>query len=397
HEENNIVTRAVSETPGLEKQLTFRGSKKQGTITPLPTERSMIRGDLMEERSKSAGVDMRRSYETKRFKENAVKSKSTSHVASKPDPNKVLSYLKKNKYDDQVPEKTNAYEKLIEMRSQLGWVVDIPRHGPDTREAMEKLKDVVEDEHGTEKPKDDTGEFFYCLPKNHKDPRARYNPYDLEVVSANTARSQKMYFTISASYVTMCYESDDKMKESNATSALWWLWERRLFNMVFNFPVFEKFRLWKTFKNWKEAILRQKNKGQQEKLYRSLFIANEVLQGCLIHVRSLCESARNITKDGTTSSLISFVDLDSSLTLTLHEFEARQKSRCDKGLQQLSALREKIIEIVWESCATVAEMEGITQGIREEENQIKSSKVIMDSNQQHRQTIKTTSSNKKEK
>ena len=51
------------------------------------------------ERSKSAGVDTRRSADSKRTKI-TVKSQSTSHVSSKPDSTKVLSYLKKNRYDD---------------------------------------------------------------------------------------------------------------------------------------------------------------------------------------------------------------------------------------------------------------------------------------------------------
>merc|ERR1712058_215360 len=142
------------------------------------------------------------------------------------------------------------------------------------------------------------------------------------------------------------------MSESNATPALWWLWERRLFYQVFHFPVFVKFRLWKAFKNWKKAIHRQKNTGHQVKLHKSLFIANEVLQGCLIHVRSLCESARSVFKDGDTSNLISLIDLDPVATLTLAEFEGRQRSRCDRALEQLNKLSESIIDIVWESCAT---------------------------------------------
>lgn len=51
--------------------------------------------------------------------------------------------------------------------------------------------------------KEDDGEFFYCLPKNEDKLKAQYNPYDLQVVSANVALSKQMYFTISASYVTM--------------------------------------------------------------------------------------------------------------------------------------------------------------------------------------------------
>ncbi|XP_035825271.1 dynein heavy chain 6, axonemal [Aplysia californica] len=346
------------------------------------------------DRSKSAGVDTKRSFDSKKTKM-TTKSQSTSYVSSKPDPSKMLSYLKRNKYDDKVPENTNVLETLIEMRTSLGWVLDIPRHGPDTREKMEKLSDIPEDEKEAAKAKEDNGEFFYCLPRNRNNLRARYNPYDLQIVSPNTARSKPMYFSVSASYITMCYEDESKMNESNATPALWWLWERRLFYMVFHFPVFVKFRLWKAFKNWKKAIHRQKNKGSQVKLYKSLFIANEVLQGCLVHVRSLCESARSVFKDGDTSSIIALVDLDPVATLTLQEFEGRQKNRCDRALHQLNTLREKIIEIVWESCATVAEMEGITQGIREEGDRkvlVKSAavKAALAASQQNRLKIRQT-------
>ena len=45
-----------------------------------------------------------------------------------------------------VPENTNVLDKLISMREALGWVTDIPRHGPDTRDKMEVLKDIPEDE-----------------------------------------------------------------------------------------------------------------------------------------------------------------------------------------------------------------------------------------------------------
>ena len=37
-------------------------------------------------------------------------------------------------------------DTLLGMRESLGWVVDIPRHGPDTREKMATLKDIPEDE-----------------------------------------------------------------------------------------------------------------------------------------------------------------------------------------------------------------------------------------------------------
>ncbi|GFS25387.1 dynein heavy chain 1, axonemal [Elysia marginata] len=252
-DDDKVVAHDVAREPTIHEE---KGVKSQGSEdiqdksqTSSPIKQFQIEGrepcqsapPKLIERSKSAGVDTRRSADSKKTKV-TVKSQSTSQVSSKPNPGKVLSYLKKNRYDDKVPENTCAFDQLVAMRQALGWVSEIPRHGPDTREKMEKLKDIPEDEKEAEKAKEDTGEFFYCLPRNRNNQRSRYNPYDLQIVSANTARAKKMYFTISASYVTMCYETDEKMNESNATPALWWLWERRMFYMVFQYPVFVKFR-----------------------------------------------------------------------------------------------------------------------------------------------------------
>ena len=83
-----------------------------------------------------------------------------------------------------------------------------------------------------------------------------------------------------------------------------------------------------------------------------MFVANEVLQGCLIHVRRLCESASgSLTGVGEGDSAVSLVNLDRQKTLTLEEFKQEQFSQGKIARDQLKTLREKIIEIVWESCA----------------------------------------------
>ena len=50
--------------------------------------------------------------------------------------------------------------------------------------------------------KTDDGEFVYCLPRNRKERRGRYDPYDLQVVSPDESRSASVYWTITASFVT---------------------------------------------------------------------------------------------------------------------------------------------------------------------------------------------------
>lgn len=81
-------------------------------------------------------------------------------------------------------------------------------------------------------------------------------------------------------------------------------------------------------------------------------MANEVLQGCLIHVRSLCEAASgSLTGIGKGESAVSLIKLDKSLTMTLEEFKGVQHEQNDAAWKQLRALRDKIIDIAWESCA----------------------------------------------
>lgn len=296
--------------------------------------------------------------------------KTDSHARQqsgrKKDMTHVLSYLKKNKYDDTVPENDNIMDNVIKLRERLGWKTEIPRHAMGCKDAMEKLKNLPDNEKERAKMKEDDGEFLYCLPRQRKNPRARYDPFDLQVVSPNEAQKSDQYYTISASFITRCIQSKS---ETYNTPVLWWLWERRLFYMVYNFPVFVKFRLWKTFKQWKRNVRLQKSSQSRAVLYKTLFMANEILQGCLVHVRKLCEAASgSLTGLGEGEHAISLVSLDKSRTLTLEEFMSMQEQQGDKALKQLNALRDKIINLVWESCATVAEMEGITTGIRDENN-----------------------------
>ena len=42
---------------------------------------------------------------------------------------------------------------------------------------------------------------------------------------------------------------------------------------------------------WRRNVRRQTSVSCQTTLTKTLFAANEILQGCLLHVRSLCEAA----------------------------------------------------------------------------------------------------------
>ena len=87
-------------------------------------------------------------------------------------------------------------------------------------------------------------------------------------------------------------------------------------------------------------------------LCRQLFSANEVLQGCLLHVRGLCEAASgSLNGVGVGQAAISLIDLNKNSTITLPEVMDMQEKQTEKAYHQLKALRKTVIDIVWESCA----------------------------------------------
>ncbi len=87
-------------------------------------------------------------------------------------------------------------------------------------------------------------------------------------------------------------------------------------------------------------------------LTRTLFCASEILQGCTLHVRRLCETASgSLTGLGEGQEAILLVTLDRKMCHTLDQFMDSQKQQIDVSLQKLQALRAKVVDLVWEACA----------------------------------------------
>ncbi|XP_064622088.1 dynein axonemal heavy chain 6-like isoform X2 [Lineus longissimus] len=322
------------------------------------------------------------------------------------DPSLVLTYLKKNIYDDEAPENDDAIWHITEMRRKLNWKTELPRHGPACREQMRSLlilegedpddgmafdagpfvqsSERLTEEETEEKQrleeevvnlhkgvaenlprKEDNGQFVYCLPRNRLQSTAKYDPYDLQVVSPNEARMCQVYWTVSASSITQCIQGTNS-DESNRTSVLLWLWEKRLGDVICKIPFFAKFRLRKSYFLWRHNMRQLKNDDTQAILTKRLFTANEILQGCILHVRGMCEAASgSLDGFGTGHAAIILVNVDKSIMQTLPEFMEVQRKQGEHALEQLNALRKNVVDVVWESCTSVAEMEGVTQGIRQ--------------------------------
>ncbi|XP_077989551.1 dynein axonemal heavy chain 6-like [Glandiceps talaboti] len=378
------------ETEGKKPKLSENGEGVEPMITsPVDLDRPRSEGNLS--RSDTAvtfklqtGSLPPSRVGSARSRVGSAKSKPStpgSAFSMRPDPSIVLTHLKTNVYDDTEPDNDDAVYHLKRMRKKLGLVTELPHYGPGIEEDMIGIEDRLEDPlKGLMEDYEDDGEFLYALPRNRNDPRGRYDPFDLQVVSAHKARTAKQFFTLSATCVTMVryinisedvlmfqFQKYVDLPEDQAlfTPVMQWFNERRLFYMIFELPVLAKYRMWKQFKCWHMNVRAQKNTGNKTLMTKQLFAANEILQRSLLYIRGMCETASSsLTGVGTGEKAISLISLDKHTTLILDEFCDIQAQQCDTALTQLNKLRNKVVKLTWESCARVAEMEGITHGIR---------------------------------
>lgn len=82
-----------------------------------------------------------------------------------------------------------------------------------------------------------------------------------------------------------------------------------------------------------------------------LFTANEILQRCMLHIRTQCELACSSADGrGVGDKAISLVHVDPHLTTTLDDFCKLQAEKCDATFLQLNRMRDKIVKITFECC-----------------------------------------------
>ena len=85
---------------------------------------------------------------------------------------------------------------------------------------------------------------------------------------------------------------------------------------------------------------------------RQLFTANEILQRCLLHIRSQCEAAcSSLSGEGTGDKEITLIKVDPHTMLTLDTFCQQQAEQCDTALLKLMHMRDKIVRLAFECCA----------------------------------------------
>ncbi|XP_032239531.2 dynein axonemal heavy chain 6 isoform X3 [Nematostella vectensis] len=263
--------------------------------------------------------------------------------------------------DDDLYLGLDVMDVIRKLRSRLKRSTDL--------EAIANGIDLDNDENNLQKLyiKEDDGKFLYCLPKNRELRAARYKPYDLVCVTSEDAQKYAQYFTVTSSAVTQVkngYDSDITLMER-------WLYERKMFNRIYEMFVFGKFRIWKAFTTWKNNVRFHKNSESKEDIKKTLFSVEEISQAAILKIRALCENASSsITGVGSKDDGISFYLVENQVTFSLEEFCATQTKQVEKAKEQLLTLRRKALEIVKEACEKIVEKEGLVEWIHPERKKL---------------------------
>ncbi|XP_078256078.1 dynein axonemal heavy chain 6-like [Rhinoraja longicauda] len=254
---------------------------------------------------------------------------------------------------------------IVRLRNSLGWETVLPDDGSCLKTlTMNQLQLHVMP------AMEDNGDFVYCLSRTRNDPRARYNPYNLQVVPAKTAKLYKPYWTISASHVSKINSLTEK-DGIETDSVLEWLNERYFFYKIHKLPIFVNFRKWKAFSVWKVNVRNIKTSSSRMIMVKQLFFADEIFLRCLYYVRALCEAASSSNGGlGTEGSAIAFLKLDRSNAFTYDDFVEIQSEQRKYALKQLCDLRYKIIQSVKETCLQKARVEGFGRLFTAEPNNL---------------------------
>ncbi|XP_077934784.1 dynein axonemal heavy chain 14 [Halichoerus grypus] len=283
-------------------------------------------------------------------KEKSKGKKDQTHACPKVKKKRLVSY------DTTEPEDDDVTRHIIRLRDKFGWQTMLPQHCLEYKSSKIVIQKII-----LKEPLKDDGEFVYCLPrKNHQ---VLYNPYDLQVVSAHRARHCKEFWIITASFISKVTKIGD-VEEIELIPTLEWLLERTCYYLLQQFKIFSNFRVNKSFVTWKLNVRRIKTEKSRSFLYRHLFWADELFQGCLLYIKGLCEDAVDIKKGNEHEdhpSAICLIKLDRSRTYSLDEFCKEQLQQATQALKQLEDIRDKAISKIKNTVLQVAEKKEIKE------------------------------------
>nr|XP_048295519.1 dynein axonemal heavy chain 14 [Myodes glareolus] len=257
-------------------------------------------------------------------------------------------------FDREEPGELDVIKHIIRLREKLGWKTPVfPR-------SLRYHPKIDLQKFSLKEPLKDDGEFVYCLPLENT--KGSFNEYDLQVVSAHRAKNCKVFWMVTASFVSKVTKTGAGTEEVELLSTLDWLLERHYFYLLQQFKIFYNFRMNKAFVTWKLNVRRIKTEKSRSYLYGHLFCADELFQSCLLYVRGLFEDALNLKKNSEDNpSAIHLIKLDTSRTYALDKFCEEQIQQAAQATIQLEEIRTKAIAEIKSTFLKVAEKKDVKE------------------------------------
>jgi dynein heavy chain len=163
--------------------------------------------------------------------------------------------------------------------------------------------------------------------------------YDLEIVEHHQTDTAD-YYTMSASGITRFLKGDPDF-----TFIEDWEREYRLFNMVRQIPFFSKYRIWKSFFEWKKTVQFDKQQISKDSLKRELFLFNPDLRDALLKLLQLCCDVQDLR----------LVCVDPTRTYTLSEFVNEQHASQAVMASALNEFSGQVRSLVRRGCDDVVD------------------------------------------
>uniref|UniRef100_A0A8I6AN36 Dynein axonemal heavy chain 14 n=1 Tax=Rattus norvegicus TaxID=10116 RepID=A0A8I6AN36_RAT len=257
-------------------------------------------------------------------------------------------------YDSTEPKETDAVKHIIRLREKLEW------ENPSFPRSLKYSPKITAPKHTLKACLKDDGEFIYCLPLENT--RGMFNEYDLQAVSAHKAKNCKVFWMVSASFVSKITKTGVNTEEVELIPTVEWLSERHYFYLLLQFKIFYNFRINKAFVTWKLNVKRQKTESSRSYLYSHLFSADELFQTSLLYVRGLCEDALTLKKNKKDNpSAICLIKVDTSRTYSLEKFCEEQLQQATQAVVQLEEMRSKAIVEIKSTALKVAEKKDVKE------------------------------------
>lgn len=152
-------------------------------------------------------------------KTNNDKAKIEDQNLMKSPQEEVVHEATTSEHSDDETNDTPVFQILYKFYKRLGWPTDGLLQGKIQKKDDKSIDTQI-------KICQDDGEFVYCLLRYGGLKNPKYDPYDLVPVSSNEIQKNKLYYTISASYITKVY-----VLSTILTASLWALFFGHLLDL----------------------------------------------------------------------------------------------------------------------------------------------------------------------